>query len=310
MAERPGAPPGERLRDRLAAAGYTAGWAWLSRLPDALVARAFDAGADLAVRRDGAGVRRLRANLARLRPDVPPAELDDLVRRGMRSYARYWREAFTLPALDPAAVHAAMAPHVHGIEESLASVQAGRGVLYALPHAGNWDVAGVYLVRELARRGLDPAMTTVVQRLRPESLFRRFAAYRRTLGFEIVPADDARAAHRALTARLRSGGVVCLVADRDLSGTGPEVEFLGGPARLPSGPVRLAALTGAALHPVCPFFTGDAWGVEVAPEIAVGTEPSRAGVAEAVQELADAFGVLLARRPQDWHMLQPIGGTR
>lgn len=301
-----------RAREALAGAGYAAGWAVVGKLPPAVVARVFDAGADLATRRGGPGVQRLRANLARVRPDAAPAELDDLVRRGMRSYARYWREAFALPSLEPGALHRAMHPHVHGIDASLEALRAGRGVLYALPHAGNWDVAGVYMVGELARLGLEPAITTVVQRLRPESLFRRFLDYRRSLGFEVVPADDPRAAHRALTARLRAGGVVCLIADRDLSGTGVDVRFLGAPARLPAGPARLARLTGAALHPAYPVFAGAAWGVHVGPEIPVDGAAAVSGpgsaVVKATQALADAFGELIAHRPEDWHMLQPIPG--
>ncbi|GAA1402595.1 phosphatidylinositol mannoside acyltransferase [Pseudonocardia kongjuensis] len=296
-----------RLREAVAGAGYAAGWAVAGRLPAGVAGRVFDAGADLATRRDGPGVRRLRANLARVRPDADPAELDRLVRRAMRSYARYWREAFALPSLDPDALHAAMHPHAHGVAASLEPLARGRGVLYALPHGGNWDVAGVYLVRELARRGHDPVITTVVQRLRPESLFCRFLAYRRALGFEVVAADDPRGAHRALTARLRAGGVACLIADRDLSGRGVDVSFLGAPARLPAGPARLARSTGAALHPAYPVFAGDAWGVRVGTEIAVPAERSRRSDAKAVQALADAFGELIAERPEDWHMLQPIG---
>ncbi len=294
---------GESWRERLAAAEYAAAWALVRRLPEPLVARVFRAGADLAARCGGGGVHRLRGNLARVRPDASPAELDLLVRDGLRSYARYWHEVFRLPALDPDGLHAAMTPHVRGIESSLETLRSGRGVIYALPHSGNWDVAGVWIVRELARLGLPAGITTVVQRLRPESLFRRFASYRASLGFEIVTADDGRAAHRALTRRLASGGVACLIADRELAGTGVDVRFCGEQARFPSGPARLAALTGAALHPACPVFAGDAWGVRVGEEIPV---PDRAAVEAGVQALADAFGAMLAERPQDWHMLHPI----
>lgn len=294
---------GEGWRERLAGAEYAAAWTLVRRLPAPLVARAFRAGADLAARGGGDGVRRLRSNLARVRPDATPAELDVLVRDGLRSYARYWHEVFRLPAMDPAALHAAMTPHVRGIAPSLDTLRAGRGVIYALPHSGNWDVAGVWIVRELARMGLPAGITTVVQRLRPDSLFRRFAAYRESLGFEIVTADDGRAAHRALTRRLAAGGVACLIADRDLGGTGVDVRFCGEQARFPSGPARLAALTGAALHPACAVFAGDAWGVRVGDEIPV---PDRAAVGAAVQAVADAFATMLAERPQDWHMLQPV----
>jgi KDO2-lipid IV(A) lauroyltransferase len=293
----------ETWRERLAGVEYATAWTLVRRLPEPLVARAFRAGADLAARRGGGGVHRLRTNLARVRPDATPGELDRLVRDGLRSYARYWHEVFRLPALDPAALHAAMDPHVRGIGPSLDTLRAGRGVIYALPHSGNWDVAGVYIVRELARLGLPAGITTVVQRLRPESVFRRFAAYRESLGFEIVTTDDGRAAHRALTRRLAAGGVACLIADRDLAATGVDVRFFDEPARFPSGPARLAALTGAALHPACAVFAGDAWGVQVGDEIPV---PDRAAVGPAVQALADAFTAMIGERPQDWHMLQPI----
>ncbi|MDN5918784.1 MAG: phosphatidylinositol mannoside acyltransferase, partial [Pseudonocardia sp.] len=100
-----------------------------------------------------------------------------------------------------------------------------------------------------------------------------------------------------------AGGVGCLIADGDLAGTGVPVDFLGAPARLPAGPARLALLTGAALHPAYATFTPDAWGVRVGAEIGV---PDRASVPAAVQALATEFGAMIAAKPEDWHMLQPI----
>jgi len=149
--------------------------------------------------------------------------------------------------------------------------------------------------------------------LRPESLYRRFVAYRELLGFEVVAAEDGSAAHRALIRRLRAGGIVCLVADRDITGTGVEVQFLGEPARFPTGPARLAALTGALLMPAYPHFTPDGWQIPIAEPVTVGdgsrlrTGEARTGaVAEATQAIADEFGRLIARAPADWHALQPI----
>ena len=94
---------------------------------------------------------------------------------------------------------------------------------------------------------MEPVFTTVGQRLRPESVYRRFVAHRVALGFDMVE----EGAYRALLRRLRGGGVVCVLADRDVLGASLDVTLLGEPARLPSGPARLAALTGATLlaHP-------------------------------------------------------------
>lgn len=292
------------VRERLAEAGYALGWRLLRALPAPAAHAAFRLGADLAAAGGGAGVRRLRGTLARVVPEAGAAELDALVRDGLRSYARYWCEAFRLPAMEPARVHARMDPQVRGAEPMLEALDAGRGVVFALPHSGNWDAAGVWLVETLRRRGLEPAFTTVVERLRPESLYRRFVAYRESLGFEVVAVDEGAAAHRALTRRLRGGGVACLVADRDLTASGLDVSFFGEPARLPSGPARLAALTGAMLLPAFPRFTADGgWAVEIAPPIEV---PDRAEVGKATQALADALAGLIATAPADWHMLQPV----
>ena len=290
-------------RDHLVDAGFAAGWRVVRAIPEAGARRLFERAGELAARRGGPGPRRLRANLARVVPDAGPLRLDALVREGMRSYARDWCEAFRLPSMDPADVHRRTDPMVTGAGPPLDALAAGRGVVFALPHSGNWDLAGVWMVETLRRRGAEPVLTTVAERLRPESLFRRFVAYRESLGFEVLVAEDAVAAYRALTRRLRGGGVVCLVADRDFTAAGVEVSFFGEPARFPAGPARLAALTGALLVPACPRFTADGWAVTMGPPVPV---PDRAAVPVATQAVADAFAGLIARAPQDWHMLQPL----
>jgi phosphatidylinositol dimannoside acyltransferase len=286
-----------RATGRRADLQYAAAWRLVRALPEPVALGAFRFGADRAA--GGAGALRLRANLARVRPGA--GELDRLVRAGMRSYARYWCEAFRLPAMDPARIHAGT--RISGFGPFGEALDAGRPVVIALPHSGNWDAAGVWLVETLRARGLPPTFTTVAQRLRPESLYRRFVAYRESLGFEVVAAEDGSAAYRALTRRLRAGGVVCLLADRDVTGAGLEVSFLGAPARMPPGPARLAAMTGALLLPACPRFTPRGWAIDFAEPVPV---PGRADVAKATQAVADALGAMLAADPTDWHALQPI----
>ena len=233
---------------------YAAGWRLVRLLP-ARVARAlFRLGADLAVRRNGPGVRQLRANLARL-------GAAHRTRDGMRSYARYWCETFRLRAADgPRMVAGTTVTNPAPFHEAL---DTGRGLIIALSHSGNWDAAGVWLIETLRRRGLDPVFTTVGQRLRPESVYRRFVAHRVALGFDMVE----EGAYRALLRRLRGGGVVCVLADRDVLGASLDVVLLGEPARLPSGPARLAALTGATLLPTRLGFSPDGWTIAFAAPV-------------------------------------------
>jgi lauroyl/myristoyl acyltransferase len=278
---------------RLVDLQYALAWRLVRLLPERVAHAAFRLGADLAVRRDGPAVRQLRANLARVAPG------SELVRDGMRSYARYWCETFRLSAADAARIVAATdVTNAGPFDEAL---DAGHGLIIALSHSGNWDAAGVWLIETLRRRGLDPAFTTVAQRLRPASVFRRFVAHREALGFELVAAEDG--AYRALLRRLRRGGVVCVLADRDVLGTGLDVTLLDEAARLPSGPARLAALTGATLLPTRLGFARGGWTIAFADPVPV---PGPADVGKATQALADALGALVVDDPSGWHVLQPL----
>jgi lauroyl/myristoyl acyltransferase len=282
---------------RLADLGYVAGWRLLRFAPGDLATRAFRAGADLAARQDGPGARQLRRNLARVVPDTTAAGLDGLVRDGLRSYARYWQEVFTLPWADHAALVSRLDGAVEGVEYLNDALARGRGVVVTLPHSGNWDMAGLWFV------GQHGEFSTVVERLAPEALYRRFVAYRASLGFDIVPLSGADSPTRRLLHRLRAGGVVCLLADRDLTGGGMAVEFFGAIARMPLGPARLAAATGATLLVVGCWFTADGWGIRFHPPVPV---PDRSAVRRATQAVADCFAMDIAAHPQDWHMLQPL----
>lgn len=281
-------------KQRLVEWGYATAWRLVPKLPETFVTAMFALGADIAARRDRGGAARLRRNLARVVPQAGPVELEDLTRRAMRSYARYWQEAFCLPSMDAEAVRGRV--DVTGIEYLDAALEEGNGAVLALPHTGNWDVAGVWLV------GHSGNFTTVAERLRPESLYERFVAYRESLGFEVVPADGS-VSFRLLLRRLRENKVVCLVGDRDLTGSGVPVTFFGEKATFPAGPARLALSTGAALLPVGCWFTDGGWALRVHPRIRVNT---REEVPAATQALADVFAGDIAAHPTDWHMLQPF----
>ena len=281
---------------RLAELGYAAGWRLARVAPGDVTTRVFRAGADLAARRDGVGARQLRRNLARVVPDATSAGLDALVRDGLRSYARYWQEIFTLPCADHDALLERLGGAMEGVDHLNRALARGRGVVVVLPHSGNWDMAGLWFVRHHGE------FSTVTERLQPESLYQRFVDYRASLGFDIVPLTGAGNPTPRLLRRLRAGGVVCLLADRDLTGAGAAVEFFGGAARMPVGPARLAAATGATLLAIGCWFTPDGWGIRFHPPVPV----RKRSAAEATQAVADCFATDIAAHPTDWHMLQPL----
>jgi KDO2-lipid IV(A) lauroyltransferase len=287
------------VRERAVDGAFAAGWAAVRALPQPVASAAFAAVGELAARRDTRGVRRLRTNLARVVP--PGTDLDALVRLALRSYARYWMETFRLSRITPVAVRERT--EVIDGENLDKAVASGRGVILALPHCGNWEAAGVWLLDH------GQPLSTVAERLKPESLYERFVAYRESLGMEVLPLTGGeRSPSDVLKDRLRKADrVVCLLADRDLTKRGIDVEFFGDTARMPAGPALLAASTGAALLPVGLWFTPDGWGIRIHPEVPIaGTGRLRDRVTAATQEVADAFAGDIALRPHDWHMLQRL----
>jgi lauroyl/myristoyl acyltransferase len=281
-------------------AGYTAGWRLVRAMPEPMARRLFGRAADLATRKCGRSITQFRRNLARIAgPTASEADLDRLVRAAMRSYARYWLETFRLPSMDIAKTVGKV--RTEGAANVDAAVAAGKGAIFALPHSGNWDVAGLWLVQ----RGYP--FTTVAERLKPESLFDKFVAFRESLGMEVLAlTGGGRPPMDVLEERLAAGGVVCLVADRDLSRSGIEVEFFGEPTRMPAGPARLAATTGAPLLPVHLYFDGDGWGQWIGAPVDLGDGDLKSKIQTGTQAVADAFAAHIAQHPADWHMLQRL----
>ncbi|MFI5975895.1 phosphatidylinositol mannoside acyltransferase [Streptomyces sp. NPDC051452] len=286
--------------ERLAGTLYGVGWSTVKKLPEPVAVRLGRTIADLAWKQRGKGVRRLEANYARVVPDAGPERLAELSRAGMRSYLRYWMESFRLPAWSPERVTAGFAAKdLHHLTDALA---AGQGVILALPHLANWDLAGAWVTTALRT-----PFTTVAERLKPESLYDRFVAYREGLGMEVLP-HSGGSAFGTLARRLRDGGLVCLVADRDLSSSGVEVDFFGDRARMPAGPALLAQQTGALLLPVTLWYDDSpVMKGRVHPPVEVLVSGTRAEKTSVMtQALADAFASGIAEHPADWHMLQRL----
>lgn len=296
-----------RERMALSARGYLAGWRLLRAMPAAQAYFLGAVAADATWRRRGAGVRRLETNLALV--GVPPGAVPQVTRAAVRSYLRYWCEVFRLPSWSREQVLASVRIVGDGpIREALAQ---GRGVVMALAHQGNWDLAGAWSSYDLA------PVTTVVERLEPAEVYEAFLRFRRRLGMTVYPLGEPGLTGLLVRA-LRYGHVVPLLADRDLSGTGLEVEFAGQPTRIAAGPAVLADLTGAALVPVTITYEQvavDARGwpesgyrtvITFHPEVAMGTGSRKERVRTGVEGYAAVLGAGIAATPANWHMLQPV----
>lgn len=288
-------PLSVRLKESIADKGYAAGWAFVKILPPALATKLFDYGADVAAR--NAKALQLRKNLIRVLGVATVQEVpEDLIRQSYRSYARYWREVFRLPTMHIDEVFTQLEEGTTGAEHLEQALKANRGVVLALPHSGNWDMAGVWLVQRYG------TFSTVAERLKPESLYQRFVDFRESLGFHVIPLTGAKKPPFAqLKDTLQNRGIVCLMGERDLRARGIEVTFFGEKTRFPAGPAKLAKDTGAALLPVHCYFTDNGWGLTI--EEPLNTDQPLDAI---TQDLAVSFEKNIATHPADWHMLQPL----
>jgi lauroyl/myristoyl acyltransferase len=277
---------------------FATGWKLVKLLPERSAYRAFDQAADALWRRGGGGVLQFERNQARIHPELTPEQLRELSRRGMRSYLRYWCEAFRLPTMGPDEINRKF--DLQRKELMDAAVAGGTGAVMVVNHGGNWDLAGAW---GCLRYG---GLTTVAERLKPEGLFDQFVAYRESVGMNVVPLGDADVIRR-LARALKDGQIVPLLGDRDISRNGVIVDFFGEPASLPAGPAVLGMLTGAPVMPVTLWYDGPLATGFIHDAIPVPTHGTRTEKVQVMtQQIAQAHERSLRDHSVDWHMMQPV----
>ena len=284
------------MKERATLLAYLLGW-WIVRtLPEKTAYSLFYSIGEFTHRRNGKSIQRLRGNLHVVMPDLDDLELETLVATSMSSYMRYWCDTFRIQNWSIDRVRKTVTTTNENL--LLDPMREGRGVVVALPHSGNWDHAGAYFC------SLGIPLVTVAERLKPEALFQKFLKHRESMGFEVLSLDSR--SFVTLVKRAKEKRLTALVADRDLSQSGIDVNFFGANARMPAGPAVLAVKTGIPLVVAHVSYTQngihiDFHSVDLPDE---GTESER--VQAIVQRTADLFALGISQHPEDWHMLQRI----
>ena len=276
---------------------YLFAWKVIGILPEKTAYQLANFVSDQILRKNGKGIQRLRSNYKRVVPSISNSALQALTKEGMRSYLRYWFDTFRLNKWSKSRI----IETTFVVRENLLRdpIETKKGCIIALPHAGNWDHAAAYF----CSTGIP--ITAVVERLKPEAIFKKFLAYRQSIGIEAI-------SHREKTIpilmeRLNQGKLVALVADRDMSRNGIEVNFLGGIAKMPAGPAILAIKSGSPLVTAYIRYLDE--GIEITFDETIqlpisGSEEEQIRIV--TQSMADNFAKRIQDSPVDWHMLQRI----
>ena len=276
---------------------YLFAWKLIAVLPEKSAYKLADYVSDRIYKKNGKGIKRLRGNYGRVMPEYSPQKLEELTKLGMRSYLRYWFDTFRLSKWSKNRIIST----TQVIRENLLRdpIQSKQGCIVALPHAGNWDHAAAYF----CSTGI--TLTAVVEKLKPEAIFKKFLAYRQSIGIEAISHKEKTIP--ILTERLQAGKLIALVADRDMSRNGIEVNFFGKTSKMPSGPAILAIKTGAPLITAYVRYTPG--GIEIIFDETLkptNSESEEEQIKVITQSMADNFAKRIKENPVDWHMLQRI----
>ncbi|MCJ7653661.1 MAG: phosphatidylinositol mannoside acyltransferase [Actinobacteria bacterium] len=225
-------------------------------------------------------------------------EVKSTARRAYRYYADYWVDILWLPTCSRQYV----LDRFGRINEDLLTkaVAEGKGVIVVLPHYGSWEAGAVYL------SSLSP-FAAVAEVLKPPELFDLFVKLRAGVGIKIFPYDHSRETRDEMVSSLRQGTMLALLCDRDLKGSGVEVEFFGERTTLPPGPASLALRSGSPIICVNVRNMDDGTWVGHATEpIYVRDSGDRDQVIQgAMQEVARSLEGLIREDPAQWHMFMP-----
>lgn len=228
----------------------------------------------------------------------PGADDKRSARAAMVSYGRYWAEALWARAEKVPEMMAST--NLVGQQNMIDARDAGRGMIFALPHMGNWEAAAP-VASDL---GID--VIAVAEKLANTRITDWFTRMRAGFGIEIELATGSAEVMRALEHGIKAGKAVALLSDRDIKGRGIPVDFFGETTTLPPGPATLALRTGAPLMAVGCYFEGDGHRVVIGDPLEIppgGTRTER--VRALTQRIATELEQIIRVAPEQWHLVQP-----
>mgnify|MGYP001055933779 FL=1 len=217
---------------------------WLVlRFPPEWVARLAEATAERAIWARETVREAILANHAALL-GLPPwrREVEESARGMLGHHSRSWIDLLRFSASPPTNLDEIVPVRV-GTEHLLAAREAGRGAILLTAHVGNFEIGGFFL-------GAIGLKVAVVYLQDPSPVVERDRkAARDRLGIRSLPMTSEFSAVKILRS-LEEGYFVAIQGDRDYSGTGRKLPFLGRDVSFPVGPFRIAAAAGVPLLPV------------------------------------------------------------
>lgn len=234
-------------------------------------------------------------------PELTSKQLNARVSKVLAYYACYWFEVFWLssPRKKDEIIKIVNVEGLNYLQGAHEKALANKsGVILALTHLGSFELAGAWLATT------DTIPVVVAERLEPPELFELFSKTRKQAGMQVIAHDDNPTAK--LVEALKNNRYICLVADRDIAGTGPMHDFFGKEKTMPQGPATLSYLTGAVIVPVATYLNHDSSiSIVFYPELELAEGGNKREIIyNTSKKLFEIFEDMIERDPEQYHVLQ------
>lgn len=241
------------------------------------------------------GARRaLTENVRAALPEASPRELRRVVRRNFRNHSKAYADLMRLPVARVADLKPLL--QSEGWEHLEAARARGKGILMVSCHMGSWEIAAAIWAATVAPVNL------FAEVLEPPEMYDWYRTTRARLGISVLPLN--RAGLRQVLQALDANEIVVTAIDRDITGTGIEMDLLGRRVRIPDGPAAIALRKGTPIIPVCVYRLPDdtfrAIGYE--PIIAESTGDQRADIERTTRQLVRRIETMIREHPDQWHL--------
>ncbi|MCL5257109.1 MAG: lipid A biosynthesis acyltransferase [Chloroflexi bacterium] len=281
---------------------FRAGRFLAPRIPESLAHLLCALAGDVAFAISRPARSNVMANIRHVIPAANPGTIKRTCRLVFRNTVENYYDLLRLPSMTRQKFAASAT--VHGLENMQIALEKGKGAIMLSIHMGNFNV--------VAQTPVVHAMPTsiIAENIQPETLYRLVNGMRESMGMQMIPQDG----HHVSKAYkvLRRNEVLGMMGDRDIAGTGVEVEFFGETTSLPAGPVALALRSGAAIIPSYTMRVGRGKSIgflESALELE-RTGDLKADVQHNTQRIARVLEGYIRRAPEQWTVLQPIWADR
>ena len=239
---------------------------------------------------------RLEYNLKVACPELEndPRALRRVSQLNFRNHAKAYADLMRLPSARVEAMRGDL--KVEGWQYLDEARSAGKGVLAVSCHMGSYEMVAAIWSATLA------PVSFFAEEVEPRALFEWYRDTRARLGISVLTLDHGGI--RKVLEALRDQEMVITAIDRDITGTGYLMPFLGRLAPIPLGPAAIALRLGTPLFPVCVYrLPDDTYVAEGAPLVyAKSTGNPRADQVRTTEEVLRRIEGFIRQHPEQWHV--------